>query len=128
MTVATKVEAPVKFIFTAPPSDTPRDYEFSVLGLGDVVIPGLFVSLMAKADEVLQPKTVSYFSVAVVAYAIGLAACFTANEIYHNGQPALLYLDPALVGSTLLVANINGQVSDLWAFKEEEEDKEKVAS
>jgi len=128
MTVATKVEAPVKFIFPAPPSDTPRDYEFSVLGLGDVVIPGLFVGLMAKADEILQPKNVSYFSVAVVAYALGLAACFTANEIYHNGQPALLYLDPALVGSTLLVANINGQVSDLWAFKEEEnEDKEKVA-
>lgn len=86
------------------------------------------MSLMTKADEVLQPKNIPYFNVAVVAYAIGLAACFTANEIYHNGQPALLYLDPALVGSTLLVANINGQVSDLWAFKEEEnEDKEKVA-
>ena len=129
MTVATKVEAPVKFIFPAPPSDTPRDYEFSVLGLGDVVIPGLFVSLMAKADEILQPKNVSYFSVAVVAYAIGLAACFTANEIYHNGQPALLYLNPALVGSSLLTANINGQVKELWEFKEEEEeDKEKIAA
>ena len=128
MTVATKVEAPVKFIFPAPPSDTPRDYEFSVLGLGDVVIPGLFVSLMTKADEVLQPKNISYFNVAVVAYAIGLAACFTANEIYHNGQPALLYLDPALVGSTLLASNFNEQMKDLWAFKEEEEeDKEKVA-
>jgi minor histocompatibility antigen H13 len=128
MTVATKVEAPVKFIFTAPPSDSPRDYEFSVLGLGDVVIPGLFVSLMEKADEVLQPKNISYFNVAVVAYAVGLAACFTANEIYHNGQPALLYLDPALLGSTLLASNINDQVTDLWAFKEEEEeDKEKVA-
>ena len=40
MTVATKVEAPVKFLYTAPPSDTPKDYPFSVLGLGDVVIPG----------------------------------------------------------------------------------------
>ena len=29
------VEAPVKFIFPAPPSDTPRPYPFSVLGLGD---------------------------------------------------------------------------------------------
>ena len=35
MTVATKVEAPVKFLYTAPPSDTPRSYPFSVLGLGD---------------------------------------------------------------------------------------------
>jgi len=88
------------------------------------------VSLMTKADEVLQPKNIPYFNVAVVAYALGLAACFTANEIYHNGQPALLYLDPALVGSTLLASNFNEQISDLWAFKEEEEEeaKEKVAS
>ena len=35
MTVATKVEAPVKFLYTAPPSDTPKAYPFSVLGLGD---------------------------------------------------------------------------------------------
>lgn len=35
MTVATKVEAPVKFLYTAPPSDTPKSYPFSVLGLGD---------------------------------------------------------------------------------------------
>jgi hypothetical protein len=40
MTVATSVEAPVKFLYTAPPplDDIPRVYPFSVLGLGDVVI------------------------------------------------------------------------------------------
>jgi len=30
-----EVEAPVKFLYTAPLSDTPRPYPFSVLGLGD---------------------------------------------------------------------------------------------
>mmetsp|Transcript_33482 Transcript_33482/g.71373 ORF Transcript_33482/g.71373 Transcript_33482/m.71373 type:complete len:459 (-) Transcript_33482:43-1419(-) len=119
MTVATKVEAPVKFLYTAPPSDTPRDYPFSVLGLGDVVIPGLFVRLMSKADEVLRPKNLSYFNVATGAYAAGLLACFGVNEIFHNGQPALLYLDPSLVGGTLACAAANGQVADLWDFKEE---------
>ena len=72
-----------------------------MLGLGDVVIPGLFVRLMYQADRALQPSNLSYFNVAVAAYAAGLAMCFTANEIFHNGQPALLYLDPSLVGSTL---------------------------
>ncbi|KAL9178974.1 hypothetical protein ACHAXT_011947 [Thalassiosira profunda] len=120
MTVATKVEAPVKFLFTAPPSDEPRAYPFSVLGLGDVVIPGLFVRLMAKADEVLQPKNLSYFNVATAAYAAGLLACFGVNEIFHNGQPALLYLDPSLVGSSLACAAVNNQVTDLWGFKAEE--------
>ncbi|KAL7439137.1 hypothetical protein ACHAXH_005309 [Discostella pseudostelligera] len=122
MTVATKVEAPVKFLYTSPPSDVPRSYPFSVLGLGDVVIPGLFVRLMSKADDILQPKNLSYFNVATGAYAFGLLACFGANEIYHNGQPALLYLDPSLIGSTLACAAVNNQVPLLWDFKEEEED------
>ena len=74
MTVATKVEAPVKFLYTAPTpvdSDVTRTYPFSVLGLGDVVIPGLFVRFMAKVDEVLKPTKFSYFSAATIAYAVG---------------------------------------------------------
>ncbi|KAL3802464.1 hypothetical protein ACHAW5_009723 [Stephanodiscus triporus] len=120
MTVATKVEAPVKFLYPAPLSDTPRAYPFSVLGLGDVVIPGLFLRLMYKVDEALQPKNLSYFNVATGAYAAGLLMCFAANELFHNGQPALLYLDPSLVGGTLACASVNGQVNALWDFQEEE--------
>ena len=126
MTVATKVEAPVKFLYTAPPSDTPKDYPFSVLGLGDVVIPGLFVRFMGKVDEVLQPKNLSYFTTATFAYGAGLAACFGANEIFHNGQPALLYLDPSLVGSALACAAVNNQVSDVWEFEESDEKTEEA--
>ena len=124
LTVATKVEAPVKFLFTAPPSETTRDYPFSVLGLGDVVIPGLFVRLMSKIDEILQPKNLSYFQAATAAYAIGLGLCFGANEIFHNGQPALFYLDPSLIGSTLACAAVNNQVAEVWNFKEDDDGDE----
>jgi len=89
-----------------------------------VVIPGLFVRLMSKVDQVLQPKNLSYFNVATGAYAAGLSACFVANEVFHNGQPALLYLDPSLVGGTLACAAVNNQVSDLWDFSEADEDEE----
>ena len=152
MTVATKVEAPVKFLYTAPPTDTPKSYPFSVLGLGDgasplqmmisessvlllirasafccvppnkVVIPGLFVRFMSKLDQVLQPKNLSYFNVATGAYAFGLLACFGVNEVTHSGQPALLYLDPSLVGSALACAAANNQFQDVWNFKEEEDE------
>lgn len=74
MTVATKVEAPVKFLYSAPPvpeGSPPRSYPFSVLGLGDVVIPGLFVRFMSKMDSVLKPTTFSYFNAATIAYAVG---------------------------------------------------------
>jgi len=74
MTVAMKVEAPVKFLYTAPPpleGAEPRSYPFSVLGLGDVVIPGLFVRFMSKVDEVLKPQRFTYFGAATFAYAFG---------------------------------------------------------
>lgn len=121
MTVATKVEAPVKFLYTAPPSAQPRDYNFSVLGLGDVVIPGLFVRFMGKIDQALQPSKFSYFNASTLAYAIGLIVCFVVNEITQAGQPALLYLDPACVGSALACGVLNGQLKEVWEFEEEEE-------
>jgi len=117
MTVATKVEAPVKFIY---PSDSTivRDYPFSVLGLGDIVIPGLFVRFMGKIDEALLPVKLSYLNAATAAYAFGLATCFIANEITHAGQPALLYLSPACIGSALLCGVVNSQLGEVWNFQE----------
>lgn len=129
MTVATKVEAPVKFLYTAPPvpeGAAPRSYPFSVLGLGDVVIPGLFVRFMGKMDEVLQPTKISYFNAATAAYALGLGTCFVVNELTQAGQPALLYLDPACIGSALACGAVNGQLKEVWSFEEnpsEEEDE-----
>lgn len=119
MTVATKVEAPVKFLYPAGPGSTSA-YPFSVLGLGDVVVPGLFVRFLAKADEKLRPERMSYFVTGTAAYAVGLAVCFAVNEITKSGQPALLYLDPACVGTALLTAAANGQTEELWAFEDED--------
>lgn len=48
MTVATRIEAPVKFLFPAL-TDPSKQYPFSVLGLGDVVIPATFCTLMRWA-------------------------------------------------------------------------------
>lgn len=50
MTVATKIEAPVKFLFPSS-VDPAKQYPFSVLGLGDIVIPATFCSLMRCADR-----------------------------------------------------------------------------
>ena len=77
---------------------------------------------MYKVDESLQPKNLSYFNVATAAYAAGLLMCFAANELFHNGQPALLYLDPSLIGGTLTCAAVNNQVNELCDFQEEEDE------
>ena len=93
------------------------------MGLGDVVIPGLFVRFMSKVDSVLEPQKFSYFGASTFAYGAGLLACFAVNEITHAGQPALLYLDPACIGSALAVGAANGQLNELWNFEEERENE-----
>jgi minor histocompatibility antigen H13 len=61
----------------------------------------------------------SYFHGGVLAYALGLAACFYANAVSHSGQPALLYLNPAIISSALLVAAINGgEWQQLFGFRQ----------
>jgi minor histocompatibility antigen H13 len=51
MTVATKVDAPIKFLFPASIESMPgRPYPFSVLGLGDIVVPGIMAALARKID------------------------------------------------------------------------------
>ena len=122
MTVATKVEAPVKFIYPAPLSDIPREYPFSVLGLGDIVVPGLFVRFMNEIDGVLQPSRISYLNVSTVAYTVALLVCFIVNYMTNSGQPALFYLDPALIGSTLIAATINDQLREVWNFRLQDQD------
>ena len=51
MTVATKIEAPVKFLFPSS-VDPAKQYPFSVLGLGDIVVPATFCTLMRLVESV----------------------------------------------------------------------------
>ncbi|CAN0280428.1 unnamed protein product [Ectocarpus fasciculatus] len=187
MTVATKIEAPVKFLFPSL-TDPSKRYPFSVLGLGDIVIPATFCTLMRSFDNYLEgarqaeaaaaralltevgnknpialwldsilgtpvaqagsgiPEASlkgtpppgrlaaagaagaggeavsgggrSYFDNSVAAYALGLGLCFTVNFVSKSGQPALLYLNPALLSSAVLTAvlNGNGELEKLLAF------------
>jgi minor histocompatibility antigen H13 len=48
LTVAKGIDAPIKLIF--PKDYTGEDPKFSLLGLGDIIIPGIFVSLCLRFD------------------------------------------------------------------------------
>lgn len=47
-----------------------------------------------------------------------------ANVIYRTGQPALLYIVPALIASALATAAATGKWEDLWAFNAQPEEEE----
>jgi len=50
VTVATKIEAPVKLLFAGNSVPTLGKYPFAVLGLGDIVIPGVFLAMLRQFD------------------------------------------------------------------------------
>lgn len=68
-----------------------------MLGLGDVVIPGLFIALALRYDHARAEKTQTsfskpYFFVTLTAYVVGLMTTMTVMHLLGRAQPALLYL------------------------------------
>ena len=52
VTVATKLDVPIKLLFPRPPApDTPTDVlSLAMLGLGDIVVPGMLIGLALRFD------------------------------------------------------------------------------
>lgn len=116
VTVAKSFEAPIKLIF---PQDLIANglnaSNFAMLGLGDIVIPGIFIALLLRFDNSLKRKTKTYFYVTFIAYFLGLMATILVMHVFKHAQPALLYLVPACLGTPLLVALIKGDIKILFA-------------
>jgi minor histocompatibility antigen H13 len=176
LAVATKIDAPMKLIIETGTRS-------NLLGLGDVAIPALLISLALRFDlwmhyldrttyvpeeprpesqksdsgkcdqkaDLLQPifttrrapyvgatggwgdwlHTVGlrasassgdiparvtassfakpYFCAAMVGYATGMIITLAMVTIYQRGQPALLYLVPAIIGSLCITATVRGE-------------------
>lgn len=123
--VAKGLNAPVKILFPKALGVSP--VPCSMLGLGDIVIPGIFVSLMLRYDHAHGLASQPYFTATLVAYVIGLGATLGVMHFFDSAQPALLYLVPACIGASLAVAASRGELAKLANFsvmKKEEEDAE----
>lgn len=110
VTVATQIDSPGKLLFPNEHSDL----KYAVLGLGDVFVPGLFVNLTTALGKITGGP---YFTAAVAAYAAALLGCFGVNLATNAAQPALLYLVPALIGSTLGTAALRDELPLVLQFK-----------
>lgn len=126
VTVAKSFEAPIKLVF-------PQDLftnglsasNFAVLGLGDIVIPGIFIALLLRFDNSLKRKSNLYFYATFTAYFFGLLATIFVMHVFKHAQPALLYLVPACLGTPLLVALLKGDIKKLFAYEDHPEEKTK---
>lgn len=136
VTVAKNLDGPIKLLFprTLTPAEDTGKIELSLLGLGDIVIPGFFLSLLLRfdAENAKMPTTKvdihesfpkPYFYSAMVAYVLGLGVTLFVMIYFQAAQPALLYLVPACLGSSFLCAIVRGEVTALLAYSEEEEEE-----
>jgi minor histocompatibility antigen H13 len=104
VTVAKGIDLPLKLQF--PYYNFVGDIEVSLLGLGDIIIPGLFLSLCLKYDvdncilacNRQRPKTfrTPLYYISLGFYILGLLMTYSALYFFEKPQPALVFIVPCL--------------------------------
>uniref|UniRef100_A0A667XIM3 Histocompatibility (minor) 13 n=1 Tax=Myripristis murdjan TaxID=586833 RepID=A0A667XIM3_9TELE len=118
VTVAKSFEAPIKLVF--PQDLLEKGLEasnFAMLGLGDIVIPGIFIALLLRFDVSLKKNSRTYFYSSFLAYIFGLGLTIFVMHTFKHAQPALLYLVPACVGFPVIVALFKGELTEMFRWK-----------
>jgi len=143
VTVAKNFDAPIKMLF---PRNifawikagvlTTKGIEFSMLGLGDIAIPGVYVALCARFDHYLAVQKnggkpikkfpMPYFTSCFISYILGLVTTMGVMHFFKHAQPALLYLSPACIISSLLCAVIRGELKAFFNYNDESEEEKKA--
>ncbi|KAI7694658.1 Signal peptide peptidase-like 3 [Sarcoptes scabiei] len=103
---------------------------FSMLGLGDIVMPGLLLcfvlrydaykqTLLNSADAGLPPpkhlNRFTYFHCSLIGYFFGLLTATVSSEVFKAAQPALLYLVPFTLLPLLTMAYLKGDLRRMWS-------------
>ncbi len=137
VTVAKSLDGPIKLQF--PKTLFAEKLEYNMIGLGDIVIPGVFVALMLRFDLINYIKSrvetpeddcvpysfsnVIFFNMTMFGYILGIFTTLSVMIFFKAAQPALLYLVPGILIFSFLCALMKGKVSELWNFDEEVEIK-----
>ncbi|XP_064161505.1 minor histocompatibility antigen H13-like isoform X2 [Anguilla rostrata] len=122
ITVAKSFEAPVKLVFPQDLLERGLDANnFAMLGLGDIIIPGIFIALLLRFDVSLKNNTRTYFYTSFLAYVFGLGLTIYVMHTFKHAQPALLYLVPACIGFPVAVALVKGELTEMFSYESSEE-------
>eukprot|EP00210_Caulerpa_lentillifera_P007217 g6904.t1 len=113
VSVATAFNAPIKLMFPKPEAAIDAKQPYSILGLGDIVIPGIFISLVLRYDMSNHDGKPLFFTSAMTGYAVGLITTTVVMNVFNAAQPALLYIVPSVLGFVLVHATIKGE---FWKF------------
>ncbi|XP_043211441.1 signal peptide peptidase-like 3 [Amphibalanus amphitrite] len=127
MREAPKLSLPGKLVF---PSMRTTGH-FSMLGLGDIVMPGLLLCFVMRFDAYKRAQALSgadatvpsnghlhkitYFHCSLIGYFLGLVTATVSSEVFRAAQPALLYLVPFTLLPLLTMAYLKGDLRRMWS-------------
>jgi hypothetical protein len=92
---------------------------YNYLGFGDVIIPGFFLILMKKIDIRRNKTTITngYYIIGLCGYIFSLVLTFIICIVTKLSQPALLYIVPFTLYSSLIVAYYRNELNLIWKYK-----------
>ncbi|XP_015910089.1 signal peptide peptidase-like 3 [Parasteatoda tepidariorum] len=123
---APKLSLPGKLVFPSMHNNG----HFSMLGLGDIVMPGLLLCFVLRYDaykkaQICSAETgvpppnqlnkISYFHCSLIGYFLGLLTATVSSEVFKAAQPALLYLVPFTLLPLLTMAYLKGDLRRMWS-------------
>ena len=91
-----------------------------MLGLGDIILPGLFLVLVARIDVRQRGYLLDddifdgLFGISIIGYGIALILANQAVQYFQFGQPALLYIVPLLLIPVIWRTYDDGSINELW--------------
>ena len=89
--------------------------QFTLIGLGDIVLPGLLLAFAMRFDDHKKVSPTSgYFAVTLAGYILGLLVCEIIVGAFHLAQPAMIYLVPGTLVPFYCLALYRGEVGEAW--------------
>ena len=123
VTVAKSMDGPILLKFPLNLAEN----KFSMLGLGDMIVPGAFISLLLKFDVdsylkafpkcKLEQIRTPFFWYNLIFYLLGIVITYVFMQWFNHAQPALLYLVPAATIGLLIPAVQRGGYQEMIDYK-----------
>jgi len=123
---APRLSLPGKLVFPS----THNSGHFSMLGVGDIVMPGLLLCFVMRDDSYKRAEAhkmaaagiplpnnwtkISYFHCSLLGYFLGLLTATVSSEVFKAAQPALLYLVPFTLLPLFMMAYLKGDLKSMW--------------
>jgi len=133
-TLAVNIEGPIRLLYLK------KDGQFALIGLGDVLLPGIVISFCLRIDVFIYFKqrlidnketlksafpvnarmfSKVYFTGSLIGYLCGFVIAIVITHTFSKAQPALLYLVPSVIFAVLITALIKGEFRTILCFDEE---------